>query len=155
MRTWLEEALNGTNYRRFGFESVTINNLLDDYSEATALDSGFRLLGELVEAYADVDEQVIAWAVFDLGLEDELVLEAPDVRKLASVRDRSAPPTLYVQKRFLRPLSPYVVEEYKKPYPADTFRAPHGVYHTYYRCHRQDDVDEFARAIYVEHYPHS
>jgi hypothetical protein len=46
-----------------------------------------------------------------------------------------------------------VVEEYKKPYPMGTFPAPQGVYLGYYRCHRNEDSEEFTRAIYVEHYP--
>ncbi|MGW4116856.1 hypothetical protein ACWEFJ_38785 [Actinosynnema sp. NPDC004786] len=152
MRAWLDAAVAGPNYRKHGFDSVHIDELIDDYTESRALALGFDLLDELVRAYEPQAANMMASLAIVLSYEDHMDLSAPEAAHLAGAWDGFTPPDIYVQARAPR-LVPYVVEEYKKPYPTGTFTAPYGIYYAYYRCHRQSDSVEYTRAVYVEHYP--
>ena len=153
VREWLDSALVSRNYTGFGYESVHLDDLLvDDYSDDVAVELGFRLLDELVSCLDGKAGEIMASLVIVLGYETEMHLQAPDVSQIGAAWDHFTPPELYLQARAPR-VQPYAVEEYKKPYPADTFPAAQGVYLGYYRCHRNEGSDEFTRAIYVEHYP--
>ncbi len=153
VRTWLDSALMSPNYTGLGFESVHLDDLLvDDYSGDVAVELGFRLFDDLVSCLDGKAGDVMATLVVVLGYETEMHLQAPGVTQIGAAWDHFTPPELYLQARAPR-LQPYVVEEYKKPYPMGTFPAPQGVYLGYYRCHRNENSEEFSRAIHVEHYP--
>jgi hypothetical protein len=155
VRTWLDSALVSPNYTGLGFESVHLDDLLvDDYSDDVAVELGFRLLDDLVSCLHGKAGDVMASLVIVLETETEaeLHLQAPDVTQIGAAWDHFTPPELYLQARAPR-VQPYVVEEYKKPYPMGTFPAAQGVYLGYYRCHRNEDSEEFSRAVHVEHYP--
>jgi hypothetical protein len=153
VRTWLDSALVSPNYTSLGYESVHLDDLLaDDYSGDVAVELGFRLLDDLVSCLHGKAGDVMASLVIVLGYETEMHLQAPDVTQIGAAWDHFTPPEFYLQARAPR-VQPYVVEEYKKPYPMGTFPAAQGVYLGYYRCHRNEGSEEFSRAIYVEHYP--
>lgn len=147
---WLTTALDSPEFRTLGATSIHIDDHLDDYTEDDAVPTAFRLLDELVTAIHDTD--LMAMLVIVTGLHDDIALAAPPAETLEAAWDHWTPPELYLIRRAPL-LSPYVVEEYKKPYPPGTFTAPHGVYHAYYRCHRQGDTTEFTSGVYIEHYP--
>ena len=152
VRRWLDAALVSPNYTALGYESVHLDDLLvDECSDAVAVELGFRLLDDLVLNLHGKAGDVMASLVIVLGYETEMQLQVPDAAQVSAAWDHFTPPELYVQARAPR-VRPYVVEEYKKPYPAGTFPAADGVYLGYYRCHRNKDSEEFTRAIYVEHY---
>ncbi|MEU6153537.1 hypothetical protein ABZ816_26385 [Actinosynnema sp. NPDC047251] len=149
---WARDALAGRHYRELGFDSVHVDDLVgDDYVEATAVEDGFRLFDELVVACRPIAREVRAMFVVVLDGQGEFDPHAPEAGGFAAAWDHFTPPEFYLSARTAQ-LTPYVVEEYKKPYPAGTRAAPHGQYYVYYRCHRQDG-DEFTRAVHVEHYP--
>ncbi|MEV0678614.1 hypothetical protein AB0I60_19060 [Actinosynnema sp. NPDC050436] len=152
MRAWLDEALAGRHYAQFAFDSVHVDEVTDDYTESRALELGFHYFDQLVVAYEDRAADLMARMVIVLRDEGELDLRAPELTELGSEWDGFTPPDLYITAR--KPIPrPYFVEEYKKPYPVGSFRAPHGVYHAYYRSHRQDDTIDFGRTVNIEHYP--
>lgn len=153
VREWLDSALVSHNYSGLGYESVHLDDLLvDDYSDDVAVELGFRLLDELVSCLDGRAGDVMASLVIVLGYETEMHLQAPEVTQIDAAWDHCTPPELYLQARAPR-VQPYVVEEYKKPYPAGTFPATRDVYLGYYRCHRNEGSEEFMRGMYVEHYP--
>ncbi|GAA0223210.1 hypothetical protein GCM10010492_21720 [Saccharothrix mutabilis subsp. mutabilis] len=152
IRTWLATALRSPHFHTHGFESIHTDDLDDTYTEADAIPRALDHFTTLVTAFADHQTDVMAMLVIQTGYHDDLALTAPPITDLETAWDHWTPPELYLLAR--RPhLTPYAVEEYKRPYPPNTFTAPHGTYHTYYRCHRQGDSPEFTSAIYIEHHP--
>lgn len=151
VRTWLNAALVSAGFREHGFESIHLDELVNDYAEADAVEIAFRALDDLVRCYRDRADELMASLVVVLGYDDRISLQSPLPGDVPAAWDHFTPPELYLQTR-MPDLSPYIVEEYKKPFPVATFAAPYGVYHGYYRCHRQETTVEFTRAVYVEHY---
>ncbi|GAA3873195.1 hypothetical protein GCM10022243_42910 [Saccharothrix violaceirubra] len=138
--------------RRDGYASAHLDELFESYDESYSVGLGFQCLDELVRAYRPWCVEVRAMYVAVTGMGEVLDLDAPGAAGIAAAWDGFTPPEPYLVRR-APDLVPYVVEEYRRPYPAGTFPAPHGVYHGYYRCHRQDDTVEFTSGVYVEHYP--
>ncbi|MDU0292773.1 hypothetical protein [Saccharothrix longispora] len=151
MRTWLDGVLGGRHFAEHGYDSAHLDELPGvGYDAATAVARGLELLDQVVLACGDRAAEVMVAYVVVLAGTGEFERAAPAFGDLAAAWDALTPPELYVLPRWS---GPYPVEEYRRSYPAGVAVAPVGVYHAYYRCHRQGDALGFTRAVHVEHHP--
>lgn len=152
LRSWVTATIAGAYFCEHGYDSIHLDDLVDDYSEADAVEVAFRVFGDLIRCYEDYANDVAAMLVIVLSYEDQLNLQAPRPGEIAASWDHFTPPVIYLEAR--KPdLIPCLAEEYRKSFAEGVFAAPHGVCHGYYRCHRNEGSTEFTRGVYVKHYP--
>lgn len=151
--SWFLEALSSKHMGEYGFDSIHLDELIDDYDEERSsqlIIAGYR---ELLHIYNPYSLEFMAWLVVVLGSGEAIDIRCPEFSDLQAEWDHWTPPELYLSKR-LPSMRPFIVEEYKKPISLTTdMRAEHGVILGYYRCHQQYPGAEFVRGVYVEHYP--
>ena len=152
LRSWVTTTLAGTYFHEHGYDSIHLDDLVGEYSEADAVDVAFRVFDDLIRCYGDYANDVAAMLVIVLGYEDRLNLRVPQPGEIAASWDHFTPPVIYLEAR--KPdLTPDLAEEYKKSFAEGVFAASYGVCHGYYRCHRNEGSTEFTRGVYVKHYP--